>query len=219
MGALTTFKLGPIHDGRRELAFSNHGWSKVITAVDIADEGVRRNLSRWLVGEGFIDPKPDPSCSIQYGLEQTNERYTAHDSDYLFEVKRRPYDLELIIYTSKPWQVSKWGDVTPIDSFLKEAVGTFVYEKGLGKVKINKMDELPRSANVVTIKGLYSRCEELLPPKQKAFIDRIVVDTPCVVGWSAPLSWTERLIGIVRRGEANPYMKSRKSFGIGELMR
>lgn len=216
IGPSMSFKLGPTHQGKRELAFVGSG---TISSTDLVDEGVGRNLSRWFIGEGFKRPLPDPSISLEYGLHGSQKRLSAYDADFLFEVQKRNGDLELVIYTSKPWEIRAGYGVFPVDYFLEEALGEYVYGEGLGKVQIKKMSELPPAAvaNVVSIKELYSKCENLLPQNKRAFIEKIVVDRPCVLRSSERPSSFEKLLGI-RQGLSNPYMPKRRLGGLAGLI-
>jgi hypothetical protein len=205
-----SFQIGPVHSGRRELAFikGRHIW---VPADNIPGELIKlvppKLHDHWYVGYGFPQPTTIRGSNYRTG-EGTGIWISSKDICFVATRNKNTIDVEL--FTDSPLTPDTDGE-SPVDKFLRKNPGERLCGTLLGNVTVKKMSELgDRKAQDITL--IYTAFVELLTPAERKQLEQIVTTQPCVVSTvssdGASPATTQRLKAV-----PSPYLKLRHQHG------
>lgn len=199
------FKVGPKHSTKRELAFVDGDiWPNKLVSRDLAYAASEISNPNWIIGIGFREPRESYKLSLDYGIG--GKRYKVSEKDFQFRVSRSGNDLNLVIFTDAPISVDKWGKVDPVDVFLKQALGEYIYDYVLDQVEIEKLSDSPESTETVYLNNLSEECQNNMAEKHRKFLNSIIVSQSCVNIIPQVISEKDRLMGISWSAKGNSHL-------------
>lgn len=199
--ANVTFKIGPTHDGRREMAFVNGDmWPNDLVSRDLAYAASEIGSLRWLIGIGFTKPNPKLRPILHCSA---HNQFQIKDDDFHFHVKNSGDDLDLIVYTDASLE---WNKGALVDTFLDEVLGSYIYHYVLNRVEIKEMAERLIATETVSLADLYSECRNKLTQKHHDLLNNIIVTESCVASVPEVISTARRAMGITWISGTNKYL-------------
>jgi hypothetical protein len=229
-----TFKLGPVHNGQRELAFiedrkleeTEYDSQTKTNSRALIKIAQRNALTHWYTGFGFYKPKT--MSSMEYGIG--NQRIPIYSKDILFSASRNKNYIDVVVLTDARLLEDAGGlreteahlsttprgalrhEIEPVSTYLHGNLGEEFYGKILGNVTIGKLSG-SKTSNAQTIDHIYQTFVKLMTTDERKEFNAIVTTQPCV---------HETLASNVGEGtgfpacQKSPYMRLRHQNGCCE---
>ncbi|MBS1992067.1 MAG: hypothetical protein JSS83_16210 [Cyanobacteria bacterium SZAS LIN-3] len=174
-----TFKLGPMHGKRRELAFSNplvlQRGSRT-SAAYLVRTAKPTSPDHWLVGMGLEGPKP--MFSMRYA--SAAGEITATNSDFSFSACPNGDLIDVIVYSDLPNELGTDSLLRPVTVFLKHNLGEKFYRLYLGKVSVEKRSGRKSGENLLTIDHVYPDFLKRLTANKNSDLNSCFSSKPCI---------------------------------------
>jgi hypothetical protein len=199
------FKLGPIHDGQREIAFT-HGDCELtqckINPRALVEEAERSKIKNFYVGYGFPQGRPQGADSVS--LVRTHDY---HSKDFQMIARRNKDVIDVAVYTDEPF-LNTSNDDFPVDFFLENNLGTEFFKRYLGSVTINKVSKLKKGSKTRPIDQAFDAFLEQLTAEEKHDLSATITSKPCVWRTSklAPGRTALTSFSLVHEDILNPYL-------------
>ncbi len=163
------FRLGPIKDGRRELAIvqayphTSANFDRIQTLVEIAN----RQTGCLLIG-------------VALPTFESTAVSPAEKSDLRFVARRNHKLIDVDVYSEAVIRFCDNGYIQPIDPAFARYLGHDLYATYLGKVTIKKVRTLKSNEHAQNI-DLLQRCFlSLMTKEERRELDSVISSRPCV---------------------------------------
>lgn len=208
------FRIGPVHNGRRELAFVSDYFDPAKSKTnrdDLVEASLRRPNPRWYVGFGFSDPCGQ-EAKYEYGVD--GRQVSVSSKDFYFNAVRKRNTIDVVVFTDVPVE-NNYGDMTPVGDFVKNNLGDELFCRYLGDLSTKKLTELQDKSRAQTVDHIHQAFLDLLTERERMAQRAIVTSQPCVEQTFAPTVLSQRdpfFSGNIY--EPNPFVIKRKHGGL-----
>jgi hypothetical protein len=171
------FKLGPMHEGRRELALNDrcyYSWEDAKTIGGLEGAMPAALQRRWYVGRGYSKATEKENRSLYVRKDGRDE--LASDKEFSVSAKRNGSHIDVEIYSD--YSLSGFANGVPgKEIYAKECLGEEAFHRYLGNITVNSRSQEPKGANT----DLERAFTTLLTKEEREELDSIVTSQPCVV--------------------------------------
>ena len=202
----SNFKLGPMHDGRRELAFGGlhyYSWANCRSVYRLESSTPESIKHYWYTGSGFSKASVKDERNLYLIKDAKSE---TSDKDFTVSANRNGGYIDVDIYTN--FLVDEYSPgISATEEFAKECLGEEAYYRYLGKIRVHKRDK--QTASTKLDKDLEKAFTALLTKEERSDLNSFVTAKPCVV--SVPIKQNSKTESSFKTPCAlSPYIKLRQ---------